>query len=190
MEKRIELDNGGVILLDVVPGYACSTITIQEGFLVNGDLEKSYTLSKWDDYGFNAFIPNDTNLSEVTFDFDINHPLYFPLLHLLSEDKKLIIDDDDTLELNKKYLEIINLDDKIRISFINKLNDFNYYEQKYYVFIKNICFDGRSKIDQQYKDTKERLHKFFNECIDVLTEEYHQVTIEEYMVKKKLLNKV
>jgi len=186
MEKRIELDNGRVIILSIVPGLACSTITLQEGFLVNDNLEKSYTLSKWDDYGFNAFSYEDKN--ELSFDFDINHPLYFPLLHLLNEDELLIIDDDGTAELNKKYLEVKKINDIIQITFVNKLDlesDMDF--EKYNVFIKNILYDGRSKIDQQYKDTKERLIKFFDECINVLTEEYHQVTFEEYMVKKKVL---
>ena len=57
---------------------------------------------------------------------------------------------------------------------------------KFHVFIKNIGPDPRSKIDLNYKDTKKRLSIFFNEVIDILTEEYHQITLEEYDAKQKL----
>ena len=53
---------------------------------------------------------------------------------------------------------------------------------KLYVFVKNILNDGRSKIDQQYLNTKIRLIEFFEDIDDELTNKYHQVSIEENFV--------
>lgn len=68
------------------------------------------------------------------------------------------------------------------MEFINKLEDENYVLEKFHIFIKNIGPDGRSKIDQYYKDTKIRLFNFFNEVYNTLTNDYHQINIEKYML--------
>ena len=144
----------------------------------------SYDLSQSDDYGFDAMDSKYSNSDTITFKIDVHHPLYFPLLHLLNGDKSLIIDDDASRELNKKYMQVTNEDNFISINFVNKKNDSSY--DKFNVFVKNIAFDLRSKIDCQNLDTKTRLHKFFNETRILLQEEYHQVSIEEYIYTKKL----
>ena len=60
---------------------------------------------------------------------------------------------------------------------------FIYDFEKYRVFIKNIGPDCRSKIDCQYKDTKNKLFYFYKEANEILTNDYHQETIEEYTIK-------
>jgi len=50
------------------------------------------------------------------------------------------------------------------------------------VFVKNILYDRRSKVDRKSKDTKSRLNNFFNEVYEDLINEYHQVSIEEYIL--------
>ena len=50
------------------------------------------------------------------------------------------------------------------------------------MFVKNILYDRRSKVDRKSKDTKSRLNNFFNEVYEDLINEYHQVSIEEYIL--------
>jgi len=183
LEKHIKINKNRILIYRISEGYAKPTYTIMEGFLKNGELIKNYELSQWDDYGLNGWINDDNEVIKISFDFDINHPLYFPLLHLLNDDNELLIDDDSTREDNKKYMLIQKEKNKIFVEFINKLESTDMLE-RFHVFIKNIGPDGRSKIDQNYKDTKIRLFNFFNEVYDVLINDYHQISIEEYLLKK------
>ena len=182
-EKRIELSENRILIYRMSEGYAKPTFTITEGFLENGDLIKTYSLSQWDDYGLNSWINDDEDVTKISFEFDMNHPLYFPLFHLLNYDDQLIIDDDGTMEENKKYMLVRREEEKIYIDFIDLVEDDIYASERFNVFIKNIGIDGRSKIDQNYKDTKERLLIFFNEVYDIIMNDYHQTTIEEYIIK-------
>jgi len=182
-EKRIELSENRILIYRISEGYAKPTFTITEGFLENGDLIKTYSLSQWDDYGLNSWINDDEDVTKISFEFDMNHPLYFPLFHLLNYDDQLIIDDDGTMEENKKYMLVRREEEKIYIDFIDLVEDDIYASERFNVFIKNIGIDGRSKIDQNYKDTKERLLIFFNEVYDIIMNDYHQTTIEEYIIK-------
>ena len=50
------------------------------------------------------------------------------------------------------------------------------------MFVKNILYDERSKVDRKSKDTKIRLNNFFNEVYEDLINEYHQISIEEYLL--------
>lgn len=182
-EKRIELSENRILIYRISEGYAKPTFTITEGFLENGDLIKTYSLSQWDDYGLNSWINDDEDVTKISFEFDMNHPLYFPLFHLLNYNDQLIIDDDGIMEENKKYMLVRREEEKIYIDFIDLVEDDIYASERFNVFIKNIGLDGRSKIDQNYKDTKERLLIFFNEVYDIIMNEYHQTTIEEYIIK-------
>ena len=182
-EKRIELSENRILIYRISEGYAKPTFTITEGFLENGNLIKTYSLSQWDDYGLNSWIDDDEDVTKISFEFDMNHPLYFPLFHLLNYDDQLIIDDDGTMEENKKYMLVHREEEKIYIDFIDLVEDDIYASERFNVFIKNIGIDGRSKIDQNYKDTKERLLIFFNEVYDIIMNDYHQTTIEEYIIK-------
>lgn len=159
--------------------YYPYTSTIMELF---SNEEKHYRLCRWDDYGFVGWSNDGKKINKLSFEFDNNHPLYIPLLHLINYDEELIIDDDDTYEMNKKYLLIHKEEDKIKMEFINNLNANELLAEKFRVFIKNIGIDCRSKIDCQYKDTKERLFYFFKEVIKDFNDEYHQMTIEEYII--------
>ena len=165
-----------------------SHITIQEYILRNGKPIKNYSLSKYDDYGFNGHIfieSKDVNVLEkvnnLSFTVSVSHPLYIPLLNLLNGDDELIIDDDYTKDLNKKYMLIKRKKDKIYLSFVNNLEK-DELLYKFFVFIKNIMFDSRSKIDYMNKDTKDRLYLFFKEIDDIFKNPYHQLTLLEYLV--------
>ena len=183
LENRIQINDNRILIYRISEGYAKPTYTIMEGFIENGDVIKDYTLSQWDDYGLNGWINNEESVKNISFEFDMNHPLYLPLFHLLNYDDELMIDDDDTREDNKKYILISKKGDKIYIDFVNELLHSNYTKERFHVFIKNIVFDGRSKIDQKHKDTKIRLATFFNEAHNALINDYHQISIEEWFLK-------
>lgn len=189
MEKRIRISDNRILNYNTVDGYVMMH-SIREDFLKNGKLEKNYTLSKWDDYGFRGYSAFD-NPIKLSYEFDVEHPLYFAFLHLLDNASELIIDDDHTCELEKKYMRLYKNDDIIILEFINKLDNYNdpIKHNKFNVFIKNIGLDCRSKIDCQNKDTKKRLWDFFEESIQNITEEYHQITMEEYDLKRKILKR-
>jgi len=156
---------------------------INEYFHDNEKLIKRYGLARWDDYGFQAWTPDRDEKQEVLFEFDIEHPLYIPLLHLINYDEELLIDDDLIEEINKRYLAIYKKEDKVYLQFIDK-SSIEYDLDKFHVFIKNIGFDLRSKIDCEDKDTKERLYYFFKEINNYFSEDYHQITLEEYYLNK------
>ena len=185
LEKRIKINDNRVLLYLISPGFAKRTFTITEGFILNGEILKTYSLSQWDDYGLSGFI-NNKDENKISFEFPRNHPLYLPLFHLLNYEKKLIIDSDDTSEDNIKYLSIYLKNGAIFMDFIDNSDYSNVtnYPEKFYVFIKNICQDGRSKIDQLQKDTKKRLFVFFNEVHEILTNDNYQISMEEYLLDK------
>lgn len=184
LEKRIPINENRILIYRISPSpvYGKPTYTIMEGFLENGELIKTYDLSQWDDYGLNGWINNDKDTKKISFEFDMDHPLYFPLFHLLNYDDELLIDDDGTREDNKRYMLVHREKDKIFMEFIDELDSI-YISEKFRVFIKNIRSDGRSKIDQNYKDTKIRLLLFFNEVYNVLMNDYHQISIEEHLLR-------
>ena len=161
MQKKIKIDGNRFLVFDVNDDFVY-TITISEYYMKNNKLIKALYLSMWDDFSFNVYV-NNYNINEVTFTFNQKHPLYNLLKKLLNNDNNLLIDDDLTLKDKMKYLNISMNNNLITLSFINKLSNQEYYSKKFNVFIKNIMPDGRSKIDRQYLDTKERLCNFFNE---------------------------
>lgn len=190
MEKRIQISDNRILIFNITQGYANPTFTIMEGFLENGDIIKTYSLSRWDDYGLNGWINNDEGVNKVSFEFDIEHPLFLPLFHLLDYEEELLIDDDDSKEDNKKYLLIHRKKDKIYMDFIDELEDSFYTGERFHVFIKNIGFDGRSKIDRDQKDTKERLFAFFSEAYDEIMGKYHQINFEEYFLVNRPVEEI
>jgi len=181
LERRINISENRILIYNISKGYAKPTYTVAEGFLEDGDVKKTYSLSQWDDYGFSGWTSENDNVNKISFEFNSSHPLYLPLLHLLNYDDELIIDDDETREENKRYLSIYRKDNKMYVDFIDNVKDSEIdYSEKFHVFIKNIIYDGRSKIDQTYKDTKIRLLTFFDEVNEILTRGCHQISMEEY----------
>ena len=182
IEKRIKINNNRTLIYNITKDSFITTYTIKEIFLENNKLKKIYTLSMWDDYNFNSYVDSDDTNDIVSYEFDKDHPLFLALFHLLNYDEELLIDDDSTMEDDKKYMLIKRIKDKIYILFVNKLENNEFLSKKFNVFIKNILYDGRSKIDSKSKDTKIRLNDFFNEVYEDIINEYHQISIEEYLL--------
>jgi hypothetical protein len=189
LNKEIKIDNKNIIKYEIIPGYVPLHIITYVN-LENGI--KTITLSRWDDYSFVSYqqmkFEDYDGLKREKHIINKSNPLYIPLLHLLNGEEELIIDDDDTSEINKKYMKVYTEDDNINVEFINELGN-SFDIEKFNVFIKNIFFDLRSKIDSFRKDTKERLYFFFDEVLELFMEENHQISIEEYLLDNGLLTK-
>ena len=143
-------------------------ISIEEMFIgTEQEPSKSYTFSKWHDYGLNGWYSGDDEIERMSFDIEQSHPLFLPLLHLLKGEDSLVIDDDMTREDNKKYISISKVEEKIQINIVNSRGVHSAGEE-FCITVINVFNDGRSKIDQQFKDTKERLAQFFREAYNAI----------------------
>lgn len=178
INKKIEIDKEHILLASVSPGYPCETFSVSEIYINNGEILKSLEFTIWDDMAFYVFCNND-KLDNIEFEFDINHPLYFSIKKLLGCDKQLIIDDDSTAADLKKYMVIKQEDEKYKFIFFNTKNKENYDYYNFGVFIKNILPDARSKISDF--SIKLRLVDFFRNVQTNLLDEYHQITLDEYL---------
>lgn len=186
-EKVIKINENRILRYYITNGYT-PMYTIKEDFIDNNKVVKNYSLNRWDDYGFNGWINTNNDITKLekinklSFDFDVNHPLYNHLLHLLRGDKQLLIDDDRTCGLNKKYMLIEAQENKIILNFACNIEDLEDMDilDKFNIFIKNIGPDCRSKIDCFYKDTKIRLYDFYKE---VFQEQKEQLSTSETLSK-------
>lgn len=177
-QKEININDNRILRHTLIEDNYLGTYVISEGFLNNKKFLKSYTLSMSDDYLFSAFTDEDIyTIDKISFEFNDNHPLYIPLLHLLNNDDELIIDDDATRELNKNYIRVHKDDNTIYFDFISEIDEDDM--NRFNIHIKNIVKDLRSKIDNFNLDTKDRLNTFFKEAYNVFYNPYHQTTIED-----------
>jgi len=183
MEKRVKLEDNSEILVQISDAYCGKSIHIYKDYYENNELIKGFTFCMWDDYAFDAWPDyNDYSKEKITFVIDEKDPLFYCFHKLLKENKELIVSSDE-YEENIKCFCIRKMDDnKIILEFISKCekNTVN----KYRVFVKNVNFDLRSKIDIEKKYTKKRLNQFFIEAQEILLNDYHQISIDEYMLVK------
>ena len=177
MKKEILLEDSNKLILFINDSFCGESVTISKGYFENQKLTKSINLSIWDDMAFQGFLYNN-NSNMVEFEFDINDPIYFCLNRLLGSEKELIIDDDNTSEIMKKYMIISREEKTIKIVFINSLENPDIIDV-FRIFVKNIGPDSRSKIEDY--NTKIRLIEFLRDCRSMLSEEYHQIAIDEYV---------
>lgn len=168
------------INISIYPGYATDTITIEKGYFKDNKLEKIIYFSIWDDICFNAWINNlesIDDLTELEFEITIEDQIYFALNRLLGIEDEFYIDDDHTLEHLKNYMLIKRGDNKIIILFHDEKKE-KLESERFNVFIKNIFPDGRSKIDDF--NIKYRIGKFFEEAKEILLNDNHQYSFDEW----------
>lgn len=170
--KKIELPKGLLKYSEIYNGFI-PFFTIQYAkFNEEKEIEKSLKFSMWDDFQFEAFPKDIEELEAETIDFEIekNNPLYAILKRFLNNNKEFILDDDNTWGINNKIMKISDCknNESIKVEFIN--NGEGQEEQweldRYKIFIKNIIFDGRSKLDTSPRgsnNVKERLRNLFKD---------------------------
>ena len=156
MEKKKILEDGNIIKLN----NDGRIVIIDKGYIQNGEPLKVLKMSMTDDFGFEAFTFSDEETDSVSFSIPQYDPLYKHLNVLLGTHSDLIIDDDMTAEEKQKYMKIQKHEQDISVDFYNGSKDASITD-KFIITIINIMRDGRSKIDRDGLDTKERLVKFF-----------------------------
>ncbi len=171
------------IKFKITKNGSIANINISLGYFNDNDLEKILELSMSDDFNFfgTSFIEDEDQLE---FSIDANNPMFFAFNRLINEKETLIINDDDTFDEKKKYLEIKREENNIKIIFHNNIS--NSYD-KFNIFIKNIFNDGRSKMSS---DVKSKLCKFFFELEEILQNKNHQYTLDEYYELLKSKNNI
>lgn len=188
MEKEIKLLDKNTVSIDVSNDYLVAGTRITKRYFKSGEYVKDFCLSMWDDYGFDAWVDDvETlkNASTISFDIPRYDPLHFCFLEFLGNNNEIVIDSDDVEELNKKTLTIRKKEnDVIELIFENLLENISACD-KFNIFVKNVGFDLRSKIDSFHLDTKERLYQFFENARICLLDEYHQISIDEFMLTRK-----
>ncbi|MGM9834944.1 MAG: hypothetical protein ACI31M_04125 [Bacilli bacterium] len=179
MKKQIN-NKDSIIMVSVNNGYCTDVINIEKGYLQDGELDKTIKLSIWDDISFSTYkkdIDLYTDIKELEYEITIEDRIYFALNRLLGIDEELYIDDDDTKEAFKNYLVIKRNEDKILFIFHDEDINKPIFE-RFNIFIKNTGPDVRSKMDDF--NTKFKLHLFFRESAEILLNENHQFTLDEY----------
>lgn len=179
MEKRIK-NNGNIVRIVTEQGYCTNNVHITKAFFKDNELDKTITFSIWDDMSFNTHIHNEElclDITELSFEIDIEDKIYYALNRMLGRSNSLIIDDDDTREELRNYLEFKRTNNKIIITFHDEDIEKPLFE-RFNIFIKNIGPDYRSKIDDF--NIKYRLVRFFREAEEILTNEFHQYSLDEY----------
>jgi hypothetical protein len=68
--------------------------TIREIYRFDGKIDKCYSISIVNGFKFSAYSDGAITSPFVVFDFDIDHPLFFPFYNLLNGSTELFIDDD------------------------------------------------------------------------------------------------
>lgn len=170
IEKTIDIKNGKIMCRES-EGYTISTSFRYFVLDENGKPMKNFDFNMWDDFSFAANKRNlhlEENLKKIEFVIEKENPMYIPIKNFLNGEESFILDDDDTSEINKKTMEILDTQENIKIIFKkNEAEKEDKYEaifNKFRVFIKNILYDGRSKLDQNSGDkTKERLINLFKD---------------------------
>ena len=172
-EKYIKVSNGRMIKFSVYEHneYDPKTYLIEEYFMENDEITKNYRMSKNGGYSFSGWLnvgaEEKTKIDTISYEFDINNPLYIPILHnLLYDQDCYTIYDENKDNFDEKYLVFTKIENKIILTFLNTLKEDN--------------LDRKFNISTHDNDLK--LKCFFEELIQTLYLEKRQISIEEYLI--------
>lgn len=186
IEKIIDTKDGKIIYQKIPNGYITFFKIIYIKFNEENKPEKRLQFSMWDDFQFEG-APKEydlLDLEKLDFDIEKENILYEPIKRLLGKDKEFILDDDATWGINNKIMKITENKDNIKVEFINNGKGQEEQEKwdRYKVFIKNIIFDGRSKLDDICDNsTKKRLRNLFLNLRNTIAgkEELEDIILED-----------
>lgn len=172
-EKYIKVSNGRMIKFSVYEHneYDPKTYLIEEYFMENDEITKNYRMSKNGGYSFSGWLnvgaEEKTKIDTISYEFDVNNPLYIPILHnLLYDQDCYTIYDENKDNFDEKYLVFTKIENKIILTFLNTLKEDN--------------LDKKFNISTHDNDLK--LKCFFEELIQTLYLEKRQISIEEYLI--------
>ncbi|MBR3145992.1 MAG: hypothetical protein IKF47_01885 [Bacilli bacterium] len=172
-EKYIKVSNGRMIKFSVHEHneYDPKTYLIEEYFMENDEITKNYRMSKNGGYSFSGWLnvgaEEKAKIDTISYEFDVNNPLYIPILHnLLYDQDCYTIYDENKDAFAEKYLVFTKIENKIILTFLNTLKEDN--------------LDKKFSISTHDNDLK--LKYFFEELIQTLYLEKRQISIEEYLI--------
>ena len=186
MEKVVDLGHERKIKIKVDNMDNPSKREIVESFSVDGLECAHYSLTQDDKFYFQAEVDPDiqaaNSLNNLSFVIDINHPLFFAFLHLLNEKNEIMLKDNDN---DLKYLGITRDNDVITLKFVDKIRK-EKMKDKYRIEYDSSLKYISNKESIEMNATKERLKAFFAESSDLLFEDSHQISFEEYTLRKTI----
>lgn len=193
MKNEKRLKDGRKIFLIESSDEAIPSKQITERFSSSDDLYCAhYSLIQGSLFTFSAGLDVDLeseeNNKKLVFEIEVDHPLYFPLLHLLNGEKEFVIEDCRKKNKDIKYISIKNEDDLITLNFIDK-NKNESIQDRFTIVCENKLDCYKDKITFENNRKKIRLNHFFEEAANNLLEDYHQISFEEYDVKQRILKK-
>ena len=172
-EKYIKVSNGRMIKFSVYEHneYDPKTYLIEEYFMENDEITKNYRMSKNGGYSFSGWLnvgaEEKAKIDTISYEFDVNNPLYIPILHnLLYDQDCYTIYDENKDAFAEKYIVFTKIENKIILTFLNTLKEDN--------------LDKKFNISTHDNDLK--LKCFFEELIQTLYLEKRQISIEEYLI--------
>lgn len=162
INKEITVANRKYIL-SIENEYGIPSVSIEVAEFSSNDIIRTIEFIKSSDYTFRVYLFNDSESMQQKFVISKNDVLYNPFYKFLGKDLRLIIDDDYTRKCDEQILTISRDDENIYLLFNCNKNSNKLTYERFEIFVKNILYDGRSKIDQQGLDTKDRLPKLFSD---------------------------
>lgn len=182
-QKTIKINDERLIKFYIHENYH-TKYGIEEYFIEDDEIKKTYRINIGDDYSFEGWVNENISKKEkrtkLSYNFDMYHPFYTPLNNLLGKKEELIIEDDETIGLNNKYMSVKREEDKIILSFINTLEN-DEITTKFRTYMKDAGTNDISKIKYYREDINDKLNNFFNEIINNI----YQITLEEYIINEK-----
>ena len=108
-------------------------------------------------FSFDAFVgykdyEDLKNIEQMDILINEANPLYVPLSNLLKGDDYIIIDDDETKEIEQKTMTVARQGESIKVLFTNKVEHQHGGNplDKFEVCIRNTQYDGKSKLDYDF----------------------------------------
>ena len=185
MQKKIEIDEDRRVYYAILKGNPYA-FQIRDEITKDGYADKSYYITRDKNYEIGGYTVNN-GITDLTFEINVSHPWYIPFLDLLGDDNELVIDDDKTMDNNRKYLKITKEGNAILLRFVNNYsnNKNKFSHDRFNVSIKNVYHDDNSKLDQRGTDIKYRLHKLFIEINNMMMDnDLENNDIKKYVKKR------
>ena len=186
MKKEVKLEDERIIKFEMDESTSPTKKVIEECFSIDGLECANYSIIQDDKYYFKAELDIDTisenSRDNLVYSIYINHPLFFSYYHLLNGENEIEIKDKEN-DLKRLLIKYDN--DVITLSFIDK-NKNELYDDKFKIEFDRSLDYLSNKESIKNNDLRDRLNRFFDESSELLLEDSHQISFEEYILMKKI----
>ena len=149
IENEIAISDNRILLYTESSETFKRTYTLKETFLEKGSFKASYILSQGEDYQFDAWVDG----LSVSFEFNMQHPLYVLLSEFLGSEPAIVINSDPSgnEKLCGNQIVISREKDEIVLGFFAGPDFEDLGTNRIKVFIKNFALDIRSGVPDEVK---------------------------------------